>query len=253
MAASVRRVIRACTVCIAVLCMSGAAYARAIVTELPASVGTGEAVRVVAFAPEASAFTFQWKSGKVTVKALQGPRGAYAELLLPVALDEKASRLDVRVIVPGLPDGGASAGIVRRKYPLQELKVAPDYVEPPAETRARIAEEGARVREALARISPGKFWNLPLLRPVPGKMSSAFGLRRVFNGRARSPHKGTDLRGAEGTPVFASADGIAALADDLYFSGKVVYLDHGLGVFTSYAHLSVIEVRPGGGALSEDK
>jgi murein DD-endopeptidase MepM/ murein hydrolase activator NlpD len=228
-----------------VLCASGAAYAQTIVTELPASVGTGEAARVVAYAPEAASFTFQWKGGRVTVEALRGPKGAYAELLLPVALDEKASRLDVRVTAPGLPAGGASAGIVRRKYPLQELKVAPAYVEPPAETRARIAGEAARVRETLARISPRKFWDLPFSRPVPGETSSAFGLRRVFNGQARNPHKGVDLRGAEGTPVLAPADGSVALADDLYFSGKVVYLDHGLGVFTSHAHLSAIEVRPG--------
>ncbi|MDR2695609.1 MAG: M23 family metallopeptidase [Deltaproteobacteria bacterium] len=82
-------------------------------------------------------------------------------------------------------------------------------------------------------------------RPVPGEISSAFGLRRIFNGQPRSQHKGLDLRGAAGTPVLAMADGTVALAEELYFSGNVVYLDHGLGLFSMYAHLSAIDVRPG--------
>jgi len=82
-------------------------------------------------------------------------------------------------------------------------------------------------------------------RPVPGEISSAFGLRRVFNGQPRSQHKGLDLRGSAGTSVLAAADGTVALVEELYFSGNVVYVDHGLGLFSMYAHLSAFDVRPG--------
>jgi murein DD-endopeptidase MepM/ murein hydrolase activator NlpD len=67
----------------------------------------------------------------------------------------------------------------------------------------------------------------------------------VFNGKPRSPHSGTDLTAPEGTPVQAAAGGVVALADDHYFSGRIVVLDHGGGIYTAYAHLSRIEVAAG--------
>jgi murein DD-endopeptidase MepM/ murein hydrolase activator NlpD len=111
--------------------------------------------------------------------------------------------------------------------------------------REQIAREAERNRRALASVRPEKEWELPLLRPVGGGVSSAFGGRRVVNGEPRSPHRGTDLRGAEGTPVRASAAGTVLLAEPQYFSGNVIFLDHGLGVVSSYAHLSSFDVRPG--------
>jgi len=119
------------------------------------------------------------------------------------------------------------------------------YVEPPPAVHARILEETKRIRELLGTFSLRRQWQLPLARPVPGDVSSAFGLRRVFNGQPRSQHKGLDLRAAEGAPVLAAADGTVALAEELYFSGNVVYLDHGLGLFSMYGHLSAIDVQLG--------
>jgi murein DD-endopeptidase MepM/ murein hydrolase activator NlpD len=74
---------------------------------------------------------------------------------------------------------------------------------------------------------------------------SAFGVRSVYNGQPRAPHRGIDFRGATGTPVQAPARGVVVLAEDLYFSGSTVILDHGLGVFSMLCHLSRIDVRQG--------
>jgi murein DD-endopeptidase MepM/ murein hydrolase activator NlpD len=73
----------------------------------------------------------------------------------------------------------------------------------------------------------------------------SFGSRRVFNGEARSPHSGLDLAAREGQEVSAPAPARVALAEDLYFSGGTVILDHGAGLFTSYFHLSRIDVHVG--------
>jgi murein DD-endopeptidase MepM/ murein hydrolase activator NlpD len=48
-----------------------------------------------------------------------------------------------------------------------------------------------------------------------------------------------------GTPVFAANAGIVKMARDLFFSGNIVIIDHGMGVFTNYAHLSRMDVKPG--------
>ena len=82
-------------------------------------------------------------------------------------------------------------------------------------------------------------------RPVEGKVTSAFGTRRLFNGKFKSYHSGVDFRGNKDTPVHAANDGIVRLAKNLYFSGNHVIVDHGLGLFTNYSHLSQIRVKPG--------
>jgi murein DD-endopeptidase MepM/ murein hydrolase activator NlpD len=85
----------------------------------------------------------------------------------------------------------------------------------------------------------------PFVRPVPGEPTSRFGTRRLFNGEPRSPHPGIDLRAAAGATVAAAGGGRVVLADELYYSGNLVILDHGGGLFTLYAHLSRIDVREG--------
>jgi murein DD-endopeptidase MepM/ murein hydrolase activator NlpD len=82
--------------------------------------------------------------------------------------------------------------------------------------------------------------------PIPGaKDGRNFGHRRVFNGQPRSPHSGADLRAAKGTPVYAANRGRVVLAKNLFYSGNTVFIDHGLGLYTTYLHFSEIKVEPG--------
>ena len=78
-----------------------------------------------------------------------------------------------------------------------------------------------------------------------GGITSAFGGRRVFNGQPRAPHKGTDMRCAEGTPVKSACAGTVLLAENTYFGGNTVYVDHGQGVISTYSHLSSFDVKAG--------
>lgn len=82
-------------------------------------------------------------------------------------------------------------------------------------------------------------------RPVQGRTSSPFGLRRFFNGEERNPHSGLDFAVPEGTPVKAPADGVVTIVADYFFNGKTVFIDHGLGLITMYCHLSEINVQRG--------
>ncbi|MFK7861018.1 MAG: peptidoglycan DD-metalloendopeptidase family protein [Granulosicoccus sp.] len=81
--------------------------------------------------------------------------------------------------------------------------------------------------------------------PVAGPVSSPFGLRRFFNGQPRRPHGGIDIAAPEGTPIMAAADGLILEADDYFFNGNSVFIEHGLGLQTFYAHLSRIDVASG--------
>jgi murein DD-endopeptidase MepM/ murein hydrolase activator NlpD len=86
-------------------------------------------------------------------------------------------------------------------------------------------------------VSSRKLWQGGFLKPVASDLSSGFGRRRIVNGKPRSPHSGVDLKAATGTSIVAANSGRIVLADDLFFSGKTVVLDHGLGLYL-YGHCS---------------
>ena len=169
-------------------------------------------------------------------------------MLLPVPLEEKESARDLAISTGNGKDAPAVARKIAffdKDRPMQKLNVDKKYVDPPAAEMARIKADRELVRQALAQRLPERFWVLPFVRPVPGDVSSLYGLKRVFNGQPRGVHKGLDLRGQQGQPVLACADGQVGLTGNLYFSGNVVYINHGEGVFTAYLHLSEILVQNG--------
>lgn len=144
--------------------------------------------------------------------------------------------------------GGVASRRVRvapYPYPTQELEVEEKYVAPPEEALARIAAERARVVALFSLESPRRF-TLPLAAPLAALPSSArFGARRIFNRQPRSPHSGADYSAPPGAPVFAPADGRVALAEEQYFAGRAVYIDHGDGLVSMSFHLSELLVSTG--------
>lgn len=83
------------------------------------------------------------------------------------------------------------------------------------------------------------------IRPADGRLSSRFGLRRIFNGAPRAPHSGLDFAAPRGAPVITAASGRVLAIDDYFFNGKTVFVDHGNGLLSMYCHLDRIDVQPG--------
>jgi murein DD-endopeptidase MepM/ murein hydrolase activator NlpD len=154
-----------------------------------------------------------------------------------LAIYAKASNGQLRV--------ARSVKVIGKKFKEQRLSLPEKMVTPPKDVLDRITKEQKQVREVLATRSPKRLWELPFVRPVPGAVTSEYGLTRVLNGKPKNPHRGVDLRGAAGDPVKAVASGRVALAEEHYFAGKCIYLDHGNGVISVYMHLSRIGVAGG--------
>jgi hypothetical protein len=125
------------------------------------------------------------------------------------------------------------------------LTVDPRHVRPSPQDLERIRREQAEVRQIYASGSRVRLWKEAFQVPVPGEMHGPFGTRRVFNGELQSQHNGADYRAQTGDPIRAAATGVVRLAKDLFYSGNAVIVDHGAGVFTSYSHMSRIDVKPG--------
>ena len=97
--------------------------------------------------------------------------------------------------------------------------------------------------EAYAYDLPQQHWQGPLLQPVAGRVSSAFGKYRSYSDGTRYHHTGLDLTTRRGTPVICAADGLVLLAHYQPVYGNVVIVHHGQGVSTSYNHLQEITVQ----------
>lgn len=132
-----------------------------------------------------------------------------------------------------------------KEFPTRRLTVNPNFVNPPPEVIERIQREAAQMADIFETASNERLWSGGFARPVPGESTSSFGRRSVFNGEPRSPHSGTDFRAPRGTPIEAPNRGVVVLAQDLYFSGNCVILDHGWGLYSFFAHLSAIDVAVG--------
>src|SRR6202158_1012304 len=140
----------------------------------------------------------------------------------------------------------ATIDVKEAKFATESLKVAPNFVEPNPEQLARAEAERQRLRAIFATITPDRLWDGRFHYPLAGVTTGGnFGKRRILNGKAGSPHGGVDFPAPAGTPVYAAQRGRVVLAGPLYFSGNTVVLDHGLGLYTLYAHFESISVQPG--------
>lgn len=170
--------------------------------------------------------------------------------VLGVDLDVAAG--DYPAVVELHYEGGNSARrtqtieVRSKDFPTTELTVAPKYVELSPEDQERASRESREIAAIYATLTPESYWAEPFVVPIPGVAGGRnFGHRRVFNGQPRAPHSGADLRAATGTEIRAANAGRIVLAKDLFFSGNAVFIDHGLGVYSTYLHLSEIDVAPG--------
>jgi murein DD-endopeptidase MepM/ murein hydrolase activator NlpD len=135
---------------------------------------------------------------------------------------------------------------VRREYPFQMTAatfpvehIQVDEDEEDLLAPAVLNTEWQRLQGIAARISLRALWSGPFLRPVGAPVSSAYGTRRSYNsGPPGSPHEGVDFASGVGDPVMAANDGVAVVSARWDVRGEAVVIDHGLGVYSGYYHLS---------------
>jgi murein DD-endopeptidase MepM/ murein hydrolase activator NlpD len=147
--------------------------------------------------------------------------------------EEQVKRLSYHVLVN------------KEKFAVEHLKLPKDKVDLDDKTLARWKKEQEQVRQALADNSALRLWHSGFVEPVTGKRTGIFGSVRIMNGQPRNPHNGEDIGAPLGTDVAATNDGVVRLTVDHVFSGKGIFVDHGLGFYSMYFHLSEVLVKDG--------
>ena len=131
----------------------------------------------------------------------------------------------------------------KRKYKIQRInRMKKKFVTLPKKDSIRVAKERIIKKQARAEIGKLKkaLYKSGFIRPIKGgRLSSVFGSQRILNGIPKNAHNGIDIAVPRGTPVKAMADGIVRLsANNFYYSGNFILLDHGQGLNSFYLHLS---------------
>ena len=141
------------------------------------------------------------------------------ELAVEVKQGEQAKQLSFNILV------------AKEKFAVEHLKLPKEKVDLDEKAVARWKAEQEQVKEALTENSRLKLWHSNFLEPV--------------NGKPRNPHNGEDIGAPLGADVAATNDGIVRITVDHIFSGKGIFVDHGLGFYSMYFHLSEILVKDG--------
>mgnify|MGYP005812051057 CR=1 FL=1 len=172
--------------------------------------------------------------------------------LIWIGVDLEQPPGPLEVVLEGTTHAGRPARartalvVLDAAYPVQRLSVPRTFTELDAATLERVAREKAVLDRLWETATPTRLWRHPFRAPLeePAR-GTGFGLKRIINGDPRAPHTGVDFAAPAGTAVLASNAGLVALAEEQFFGGRSLVLDHGEGLYTMYFHLQERLVQPG--------
>jgi murein DD-endopeptidase MepM/ murein hydrolase activator NlpD len=154
------------------------------------------------------------------------------------------------VVEARLADGTRARQALRvlpRSWKIESIPTLRQRSEPDPEYEKLRSEELARIAAARAAASDETGWVERFAWPATGRISGIYGSQRILGGVPRNPHAGVDVAAPTGAPVLAPAGGTVVLASPPKFSleGNLLIIDHGNRLFSSFLHLSRIDVKPG--------
>jgi murein DD-endopeptidase MepM/ murein hydrolase activator NlpD len=205
-------------------------------TVKPVSIPLGQTVRLRCELPAVTA-----RLNTRTVRLFKQESGDW-QGLMPIAVADTPGTYPVEFLAA---DGTtlASVNLTIRKtiFPSQNVVLAPQI-----EALHSTTEEMQTLTTFRDSVSDVKYWEDPIVPPLPGCVISPFGVKRLHNGKPTGEfHAGIDQRASDGTPIRAVAEGVAKIVQPFNVLGGTVAIDHGQGLETMYLHMSKLNVELG--------
>jgi len=138
----------------------------------------------------------------------------------------------------------ATVKIAKKSFATDSITVSKQMASMRQNT-ARINAEQVKINKARSVSAAAPYFTTAFQMPVAGTLTTPYGYQRIVNGKPASRHLAIDIANKEGTPVYASNDGKVVLAEYLYLTGNTVMIDHGISLFSSYGHMSKLDVKAG--------
>jgi len=205
-------------------------------TVKPASIPLGQTVRLSCEVPAATA-----RLNGRTVRLFKQEGGNW-QGLMPVAVADVPGTYPIEFVAE---DGTAVASVtltIRKTiFPSQNVVLAPQI-----EALHSTPEEMQTLTTFRDSVSDVKYWDDPLVAPLPGCVISPFGVKRLHNGKSTGEfHAGIDQRASDGTPIRSVAAGVVKIVQPFNVLGGTVAIDHGQSLETMYLHMSKLNVEAG--------
>lgn len=167
------------------------------------------------------------------------------QALASLSVDQEPGNVSLEVKLGEDRSLSAELEVVSPTWRTRELKVAGKFVKPPKSVAKRREADTKAFARAFNQPWKPPLFTEPFGWPRQDVLTAYFGDRRTYNDELQSQHYGTDIDGSTGDPVYASNDGRVVMVRDNYAAGLTVVIDHGADVFTTYFHLSRVEVKKG--------
>ncbi|MCW2365252.1 murein DD-endopeptidase MepM/ murein hydrolase activator NlpD [Sphingobium sp. B7D2B] len=137
--------------------------------------------------------------------------------------------------------------IARGDWKIQNVNASITGSATSEEFQQRRAGELARIVAARGDPQLSNGWRQTFIWPVKARISGVFGSQRIYRGTPGSYHSGLDLAGGQGTVYVAPADGVVVLAseDPFTLEGKLLIIDHGMGINSAFLHSDRLLVKEG--------
>jgi murein DD-endopeptidase MepM/ murein hydrolase activator NlpD len=154
---------------------------------------------------------------------------------LPISMDTKLGKFTI---------DGQTLQVRAKTFETDRITVTSEQ-EAMRQDTERINADQKKINLARSKSNPVFSSTEPFVIPVQGRLSTAYGYTRYVNGKFDGSHLAVDLAAPAGTPIKATNDGKVVLAEMLYLTGNSIYIDHGMNLFSQYAHLSKLMVKTG--------
>ena len=162
--------------------------------------------------------------------------------LMPISVLQKPGPVEVDLLdSQGSTVQRLSVTVLNAHYAKQNVNLAPSIAQ------LHASPDEAKMMNAFRKeLLPDRYWTDTLALPVPGCLTSRFGVERLQNGKPTGDfHAGLDQRAPSGSPIHAAGDGIVKVVRQFTLRGGTVAIDHGQGLQSVYLHMSGFAVKEG--------